>query len=136
VGQVRDGRGGDDTDVDDVDTGAREAGADGGREELARGAGVTAHDGLRAVAREHTALPEHVRCCDREVESDLGRDVTVREPAHTVCSEDTSHLLVHPCEKREITAAGLRSPPVERRTAPMGSPSGPSQSAKDQRLEY
>jgi hypothetical protein len=71
-----------------VDAGGGEAGDHRCLEELARDAGVTAYDGDGPVSREDTGLAEDVRCCDGQVHSELGGQLTVREPADTVGAEE------------------------------------------------
>ena len=72
-GEERDGGGGQHADVYDVDAGTGEARHDRGREELARGARVAAHDRRRPMPLERADITEDVGRRHRQVERELGR---------------------------------------------------------------
>ena len=110
-GQVGHRRGGDDSDVDHVDTGAGQAGDDGRAEELPGRPGVAADDGHRPVPLEGTDLGQHVGGRDGQVERQLGGQVAVGQPAHTVGAEDAAHQEPElPLRRRRVSAWSTGEP--------------------------
>ena len=100
---------GDHAGVVDVDARAREARDDGGGEELARRAGVTADDRSGPVPRELADLAEHVRGGHGEVERQLGGDLPVRHPPDAVGAEEPPHNSSWVC----ASGRGRGRPPYE-----------------------
>jgi hypothetical protein len=91
LGEIGDSRRRKDAEQEYVDPGGGEAGDDRRLEELAGDSGVAAHNGDGPVSGEDTGLAEDVRCSDREVDRELGGQLTVREPADTVGAEEACH---------------------------------------------
>jgi hypothetical protein len=91
LGQVGDTGRGQHVEEEHVHARGRQAGDHGCLEELAGDAGVAAHHGPGPVALELPAVGEHVGCCDREVEGQLGGQRDVGEAADTVGAEETRH---------------------------------------------
>src|SRR5690606_17451790 len=97
-------------------------------EELPGGAGVTPHDRARTVPLERTQGGEHVRRGHRQVERELRRHVPVRDPPHTVGTEQSTHL-------RLPRPSAARLPLCTSMAPRSAGPAGPS-TRGDQRLEY
>ena len=79
-------------DVVDIYARGCQAGTHRGRQELAAGPGVSAHDGPGALALSPRRVAQHVRGGDREVERQLCGDRIVGQAAHTIGAEETCHL--------------------------------------------
>ena len=84
VHQVRQARGRDHADIDDVHTGAGQAGADCGGKELTRDSGVAPHERRRASAVEGARFAEYPSGGDGQVHRELGCQVFVRDATDAV----------------------------------------------------
>jgi len=93
-GKESDGRGRQDTYAPDIDTRTGETSDDGRLEEFAAGASITPDhsDGATPLRRcERTDVAQDMRRRDREVKGQLGGEIGIGKPAHTVCAEESTH---------------------------------------------
>ena len=94
-GEVRNSGRRQDTQHQDVEAGAGQAGHDGRLEELPTGPGITTHDRPRAGTGPSSVqlaeLAQHVRGGTRQVQGEVRRQVPVGQPAHPIGPEQRAH---------------------------------------------
>ena len=85
-------------DTQHIDAGAGQPRTDRGLQELAGGAGVAGHQSGRLPPPEHPGLTESVGCRNRQVEGQFSSQFLIRDAAHAVGSEESSHAgKLRPC---------------------------------------
>jgi len=96
VGEIGHTRRGQDPDAQHVDAGARQPGDNSGLEEFTGGTGVTAHHRDRPVALERSYITKDMCCRNGKIESQLGRQISIGDPAYPIGAEEMSqcHSLV------------------------------------------
>ncbi len=96
AGEMGDRRGGEHPHAHHVHAGAGQTGDDGGLQELAGGARVTADHGLGS--RSVPAAGQHPRRRDGQFQGEGGGQVLTGDTAYTICSEQPSHRRSAPFE--------------------------------------
>ena len=85
-------------DAQHIDAGAGQPRTDRGLQELTRGAGVAGHQSGRLPPPEHPGLAEDVGGRNRQVEGQFSGQFLIRDAAHAVGSEESSHAgKLRPC---------------------------------------